>query len=57
MHDGAPVHFSLTAREDLPREYANHWIGRNAVESNQPWPPTSSEVNSLDFFSGETSKH
>lgn len=47
MHDGAPAHFSILAREYLNEVYENKWIGRGGP---QPWPPRSPDLNSLDFF-------
>lgn len=47
MHDGAPAHFSILAREYLNEVYQNKWIGRGGP---QPWPPRSPDLNSLDFF-------
>lgn len=47
MHDGAPSHFSILAREYLNEVYENRWIGRGGP---QPWPPRSPDLNSLDFF-------
>lgn len=47
MHDGAPAHFSVLAREYLNQVYPNKWIGRGGP---QPWPPRSPDLNSLDFF-------
>lgn len=47
MHDGAPAHFSILAREYLNEVYQNKWIGRDGP---QLWPPRSPDLNSLDFF-------
>ncbi|XP_023313209.1 uncharacterized protein LOC111693200 [Anoplophora glabripennis] len=47
MHDGAPAHFSLVARQYLDDEYQDRWIGRGGPH---PWPPRSPELNCLDFF-------
>lgn len=47
MHDGAPAHFSLVARQYLDVAYPNRWIGRGGA---QPWPPRSPDLNPLDFF-------
>lgn len=41
LHNGAPTHFSITARQ-----YPNHRIGRAGA---QPWPPKSTDLNPLDF--------
>lgn len=46
MHDGAPAHFSITARQYLDDVYPNRWIGRAGP---QPWPPRSPDLNPLDF--------
>lgn len=50
MHDGAPAHFSIQARQFLNRTYPNRWIGRGVEVPNQPWPPRSPDLNPLDFF-------
>lgn len=47
MHDGAPAHFSILAREYLNTTYQNRWIGRGGP---QFWPPRSPDLNSLDFY-------
>ena len=47
MHDGAPAHFSVVARNYLKIGYLNRWIGRGGP---QEWPPRSSDLNSLDLF-------
>lgn len=47
MHDGAPPHFSIVAREFLDATYGGHWIGRAGPQS---WPPRSPDLNPLDFF-------
>lgn len=47
MHDGAPPHFSLVARQYLDQNYAARWIGRAGPQS---WPPRSPDMNPLDFF-------
>lgn len=47
MHDGAPAHFSILAREHLNAVYQNHWIGRGGP---QFWPPRSPDLNSLDYY-------
>lgn len=47
MHDGAPPHFSLVARQYLDENYADRWIGRAGP---QPWPPRSPDLNPIDFF-------
>lgn len=54
MHDGAPPHFSLVAREYLNTVYPNRWIGRGGPVS---WPPRSPDLNSLDFFLWGHLKH
>lgn len=50
MHDGAPAHFSVTAREYLNAVYPDRWIGRGVEPPNQPWPPRSPDLNVLDFY-------
>lgn len=47
MHDGAPAHFSIRAREFLNEAFTNRWIGRGGTQS---WPPRSPDLNSLDYF-------
>lgn len=49
MHDGAPAHFSLAAREVLNRAnyFRNRWIGRRGPIN---WPARSPDMNPLDFF-------
>lgn len=47
MHDGAPAHFSSTARDYLDDAYPNRWIGRGGPQS---WPPRSPDLNPLDYF-------
>lgn len=47
MHDGAPPHFSIIARQHLQNVYGNRWIGRGGPV---PWPPRSPDLNPLDFY-------
>lgn len=49
MHDGAPAHFSLIARNWLnrPNHYANRWIGRGGPIN---WPARSPDLNPCDFY-------
>lgn len=49
LHDGAPAHFSLLARNWLsqPQNYGNHWIGRGGPVE---WPARSPDLNPLDYF-------
>jgi Transposase. len=47
MHDGAPAHFSLAARQHLNDTFAQRWIGRGGP---QPWPARSPDLNPLDYF-------
>ena len=47
MHDGAPPHFSIVARQFLNRAYLHRWIGRAGPV---PWPPRSPDLNPLDFY-------
>lgn len=49
MHDGAPPHFSLLARQCLDASYPRRWIGRRGP---QHWPARSPDLNALDFFFG-----
>src|SRR6195952_3782061 len=46
MHDGAPAYFCLLARDYLNRVFPDRWIGRGGP---QAWPPTSPDMNPLDF--------
>lgn len=46
MHDGAPAHFSLMARQHLDEAFENRWIGRGGT---QFWPARSPDLNPLDF--------
>lgn len=47
MHDGAPPHFSITARQFLNEQFPARWIGRGGPT---PWPARSPDANPLDFF-------
>lgn len=47
MHDGAPAHFSLVARNELNTSFPNRWIGRSGPVQ---WPARSPDLNPLDFF-------
>lgn len=47
MHDGAPAHFSLIAREFLDATYHERWIGRGG---SVRWPARSPDCNPLDFY-------
>ncbi|KAJ4443770.1 hypothetical protein ANN_05548 [Periplaneta americana] len=47
LHDGAPVHFSRTARRYLDRRFPDRWIGRGGPIA---WPPRSPLLNPLDFY-------
>jgi hypothetical protein len=47
LHDGAPAHFSLTAREHLNNTFPHRWIGRGGPVA---WPPRSPDLNPLDFY-------
>ena len=47
MHDGAPPHYSLTARKVLDNNYRRRWIGRSGPIA---WPPRSPDLNMCDFF-------
>ncbi|KAJ4434255.1 hypothetical protein ANN_22805 [Periplaneta americana] len=47
LHDGAPAHFSRTARRYLDRRFPDRWIGRGGPIA---WPPCSSDLNPLDFY-------
>lgn len=46
LHDGAPAHFSVTARRHLDAVYPNRWIGRAGPQN---WPARSPDLNPLDF--------
>ncbi|KAJ4451919.1 hypothetical protein ANN_03397 [Periplaneta americana] len=47
LHDGAPAHFSRTARWYLDRRFPDRWIGRGGPIA---WPPRSPDLNPLDFY-------
>ncbi|KAJ4445621.1 hypothetical protein ANN_12303 [Periplaneta americana] len=47
LHDGAPAHFSRTARRYLDRRFPDRWIGRGGPIA---WPPRSPDLNPLDFY-------
>lgn len=47
MHDGAPAHFSLIARDFLNAVFPERWIGRAGPVT---WPPRSPDLNPLDFY-------
>lgn len=40
LHDGAPAHFSLVARQYLDITYPNRWIGRGGTQPCPHGPPT-----------------
>lgn len=54
MHDGAPAHFSVLARNHLSEIYPNRWIGRAGPIA---WPPRSPDLNPLDYFLWGYLKH
>ncbi|KAJ4432395.1 hypothetical protein ANN_21014 [Periplaneta americana] len=47
LHDGAPAHFSRTARRYVDRRFPDRWIGRGGPIA---WPPRSPDLNPLDFY-------
>ncbi|KAJ4430533.1 hypothetical protein ANN_19121 [Periplaneta americana] len=47
LQDGAPAHFSRTARRYLDRRLPDRWIGRGGPIA---WPPRSPDLNPLDFY-------
>ncbi|KAJ4430312.1 hypothetical protein ANN_22525 [Periplaneta americana] len=47
LHDGAPAHFSRTARRYLDRRFPDRWIGRGGPIA---WPPRSPDLKPLDFY-------
>lgn len=47
MHDGAPPHFSLIARQQLNNIFENRWIGRGGPIT---WPARSPDLNPLDYY-------
>lgn len=47
MHDGAPAHFSVVARQHLDIAYPNRWIGRAGPQN---WPARSPDMNPIDFY-------
>jgi hypothetical protein len=47
QQDGAPAHFSRTAREELTLQFGEHWIGRGGPI---PWRARSHDLTPPDFF-------
>ncbi|KAJ4427702.1 hypothetical protein ANN_25354 [Periplaneta americana] len=47
LHDGAPAHFSRTARRYLDRRFPDRWVGGGGPIA---WPPRSPDLNPLDFY-------
>ncbi|KAJ4437429.1 hypothetical protein ANN_17573 [Periplaneta americana] len=47
LHEGAPAHFSRTARRYLDRRFPDRWIGTGGPVA---WPPRSPDLNPLDFY-------
>ncbi|KAJ4428923.1 hypothetical protein ANN_25919 [Periplaneta americana] len=47
LHDGAPAHFSRTARRYLDRRFPDRCMGRGGPIA---WPPRSPDLNPLDFY-------
>lgn len=47
QHDGAPPHFSTSAKRWLDRHFSGQWIGRGGAMF---WPPRSPDLSPLDFF-------
>ncbi|KAJ4426530.1 hypothetical protein ANN_27344 [Periplaneta americana] len=47
LHNGAPAHFSRTARRYLDRRFPGRWIGRGGPIA---WPPRSPDLSPLDFY-------
>jgi hypothetical protein len=47
MHDGAPAHFSLSARRHLNAHYPGCLIGGGEPIA---WPPRPPDLNPLDFY-------
>lgn len=47
MHDGAPPHYSLEARQHLNERFEGRVIGRGCPVN---WPPRSPDLNPMDFF-------
>ena len=47
MHDGAPAHFSVVARQFLTATYGDRWIGRSGPHL---CPARSPDLNPLDYF-------
>lgn len=50
MHDGAPPYLSVTAGAFWNEQFGNKWTGKGAQQPCQPWPPTSPDLNPIDFF-------
>jgi hypothetical protein len=47
MHNGAPTHFSLIARNYLDRVFPQRWIGNGG---SLAWSARSLDFTPLDFF-------
>lgn len=47
LHNSAPPHFSLVARQYLTERFANQWIGRDGPIT---WPARSPDLDPLDFY-------
>ena len=47
QYDGAPLHFSVDARNHLNAVFPGGWIGRGGPI---PWPTMSPDLNPLDYF-------
>ena len=54
QQDGAPPHYAVTVRKFLYEQLPSRWIGqRGPVE----WPPRSSDLTPVDFFSWDVVKN
>lgn len=49
--DGAPPHYARVVANWLNNNFPERWIGRNGPVL---WPPRSPDLNSCDFFCGDT---
>ena len=49
QHDGAPPHYGIRVQERSYHVFRYRWIGHGGPA---PWPPRSSDLNSIDIFFG-----
>lgn len=55
MHDGAPMHSTITVKQRLDLKYPSRWIGRGN-ETPIFWPARSPDLTPIDFFLGDIYK-